>query len=217
MTLFSLLIWCVGHEFIVAVDSICQLSLSFQWWFQGLQDSVFAYDLWISIDIAFLTIPCVNHASIFPIDLMCRSWIHLCYQFHTSAVTQFWVMISRSTGLSFPWRFKDQKWHSVFDNSIRQPWLSFRYQFDASVVNSLTLWIPYVSCHSIFSDDYKVQSDSVFGDNLWISHDITFFTILCVGHDSIFAIDSIRQLAFSFQGWFQVLQWISFRWRFMDQ
>jgi len=51
---------------------------------------------------------------------------------------------------------------------------SICYRFDASVVNSLTLWIPHVSCHSVFNNDYKVYSDSVFGDDLWISSDTTF-------------------------------------------
>jgi hypothetical protein len=36
------------------------------------RDSIFGDDLWISRDITFLTIPCVSHASIFAIDLMCR-------------------------------------------------------------------------------------------------------------------------------------------------
>jgi hypothetical protein len=35
--------------------------------------SILAGDLWIGRDIAFLTIPCVGHDSIFAIDLMRRS------------------------------------------------------------------------------------------------------------------------------------------------
>jgi len=116
--------------------------------------------------------------------------------------------------LSFQSWFMDQQRHSVFDNSMRQPWLYFAYQFDVSVMNSFMLSIPYVSCHLVFSDNFKVYDDSVFADDLYICYDIAFFTIPCVGHDSIFAIDSIRQLALSFQWWFQVLQWISFCHRF---
>jgi len=41
--------------------------------FKVYRDDVFANDLWISSDIAFLTISCVSHDSIFAIDLMCRS------------------------------------------------------------------------------------------------------------------------------------------------
>ena len=37
MALFLLLIWSVVCELIDAVDSICRLSLSIHWWFQGLQ------------------------------------------------------------------------------------------------------------------------------------------------------------------------------------
>jgi hypothetical protein len=83
----------------------------------------------------------------------------------------------------------DLPWHSVFENSIRRPWLYFCYRFDVAVVNSLTLAMPDVGCHSIFIDDFKVYSDSVFADDLWISSDITFLTIPCVSLDSIFAID----------------------------
>jgi hypothetical protein len=72
---------------------------------------------------------------------------------------------------------------------MRQPWLYFCYRIHASVVNSVTLSFPYISCHSVFSNDFKVYNDSVFAKDLWISHDITFFTIPCVSHDSTFAIN----------------------------
>jgi len=81
---------------------------------------------------------------------------------------------------------------SVFENSMQRPWLYFCYRFDAAVVNSLTLAMPDVGCHSIFIDDFKVYSDSVFADDLWISSDITFLTIPCVSLDSIFAINLMR-------------------------
>jgi hypothetical protein len=147
---------------------------------------VFADALWITIDIAFFTIPCLSHNSIFAIVLMRRSSIHLRCRFQTSVVSQFSVMISFSTEiqfsrtiygsavtlrflqfhasdmilfflsiscvgrelidavdyihrqslsihwwfqglqwLSFPRWFVNQQWHSVFDNSMRQPRLFF--------------------------------------------------------------------------------------------
>ena len=95
--------------------------------------------------------------------------------------------------LSSRWRIMDLHWHSIFDNSMHQRWLHFCYQFDTSVVKSLTLSIPYVSCHSVFIDDSKVYTVFVFTDNLWISSDIAFFTIPCVSHDSIFAMDFMRR------------------------
>jgi hypothetical protein len=58
-----------------------------------------------------------------------------------------------------------------------------------SVVNSMTVSIPYSSCHLVFNDDLTVYSDSVFTDDLWICTDIAFFIIPCVSHDSIFAIN----------------------------
>ena len=133
MTLFLLLIWWVGREFIGTVNSIWQLSLNIQWWFQVKQ------------------------------------------------------------GLCFRWRFMDQQWHSIFDNSICQPSLNFCYRFDASVMNSVTLSIPYVSCHSIFIDAFKFYMDFVFADDLWIYNEIEFLTIPCISIDSIFAIDLMRR------------------------
>ena len=87
----------------------------------------------------------------------------------------------------------DQKLNSVFDDSIRQPWVYFCYRFDALIVNSLTLSIPYDNCHSVFIDDFKVYSVSVFIDNLWIRRKIAFLTIPFVSHESIFAIDLMRR------------------------
>jgi hypothetical protein len=95
--------------------------------------------------------------------------------------------------LYFCWRFMDQQWHNIFDNSIRRPWLYFRYRFDASIVNSLMLSIPYSSCLLVFIDDYKVYSDSVFADDLWITSDIAFLTIPFITHYSIFAFDLTRR------------------------
>jgi hypothetical protein len=43
-----------------------------------------------------LTIPLIGHDSIFAIDLMRRSWIHARCRFHTVAVTQYSLTISRS-------------------------------------------------------------------------------------------------------------------------
>jgi hypothetical protein len=35
--------------------------------------------------------------------------------------------------------------------------------------------IPYIRCHSVFSDDFNVYRDSVFTNDLWIRSDIAFF------------------------------------------
>ena len=132
--------------------------------------------LWISSDIAFLTIPCVSHDSIFVIDLIRQSWIHWHCGFHMSTVTQFSMIITRCTVTLFSVMIYGSAVTQSFWQLHGQPWLYFCYQFDASVVNSLTLSIPYGSCHSVFIDDFKVCSDSVFTDDLWISYD-SIFTI----------------------------------------
>jgi len=104
--------------------------------------------------------------------------------------------------LCFCWRFMDQEWHSVFDNSMRPSWLDFLYRFDASLVNSWTLSIPCGSCHSVFIDDFKVYCFSVLAGDLWISRDLAFLTIPCISHDSIFSIDLM------------LLSWFHWRCRF---
>ena len=128
-----------------------------------------------------LSIWCVHPEFIDPVDSICQLSLSINWQFQVQQ------------GLCFRWRFLDQQWNSVFDNSIRQPWLYFCYRFDMSVVNSLTLLIPYVTCHSVFIDDFKVYMDFIFADDLWISNDIAFLTIPCVNHDSSFAIDLMRR------------------------
>jgi len=151
--------------------------------------SIFAGDLWISRDIVFLIIPWVCPDSIFAIDLMRQSWIQWRYRLHTSAVTQYSLTISRSTVTLFSPSICGSPWHSVLDNSMHQLWLYFCSLFDASVVNSVTLSIPYGNGHSVFIEDFKVYCYSVFTGDLWITHDIAFLTIPSVSHDSIFSID----------------------------
>jgi len=118
MTQFLLIIPCVSHDFVFAVipyvrhelvfavNFIRQLSLNFQWWFLGLK------------------------------------WLYFRSRFHASAVTLFSLKIPnasrelvvvvdsiRQSSLSFCWRFLGQQWHSVSDNFMRQPWISFHWWF----------------------------------------------------------------------------------------
>jgi hypothetical protein len=83
----------------------------------------------------------------------------------------------------------DQSWHSIFDNSMRQPWLYFCYRFDVPFMNSLTLSITYVGSKSLFIHDFKVYSDCVFAANYWISSDSVFD-------------NSMRRPSFYFCYWF---------------
>jgi hypothetical protein len=96
----------------------------------------------------------------------------------------------------------DQEWHSVFDNSMREPWLYFCYRLDVLVMNSLMLSIPYIRCNSVFSDDFKVYSDFVFADDFWSVVTRFSLAIPCVNEDSVFYTDFMRP------------PWISFRCRF---
>ena len=53
MTLFLLSIWCVGREFIDAVDSNVSCHSVFNNDYKVYSDSVFGDDLWISSDTTF--------------------------------------------------------------------------------------------------------------------------------------------------------------------
>jgi hypothetical protein len=128
--------------------------------------------------------------TLFLLSIWCvgREFIDVVYYIHRLSLS----IHRRFQGLQwlcFRYQFIDQPWHSVFDNSMRQLWLYFCSQFDASVMNSVTLSIRYGSGHSLFIDDFKVYSYSVFTGDLWISRDIAFLTIPSVSHDSIFSID----------------------------
>jgi hypothetical protein len=123
--------------------------------FKVYRDSVFTDDLWISSDKAFLPIPCVNHDFIFANDLMCRSWIQWRCLFHTSAVTQFSVTISRSRvtqflltisgqyGSGFHWRFRASTMTLFSFDFMRPPWISFRCWFHASSATQFSMMISH--------------------------------------------------------------------------
>jgi len=119
-------------------------------------DCVCADDLWISSDITFLTIHDAAMAlfllSIWRVD---SEFIDAVHSIRQLSVNIHW-WFQGLQGCCICWRFMDQQWHSVFDNSLCQPWLYFCYQINASVVNSLTLSIPYSNYHSVFIDDLKV-------------------------------------------------------------
>jgi hypothetical protein len=138
--------------------------------------------------------------TVFSVDFMCQLWICFHSLFHASFVTQqqFTIPCVRHDSISainsihhlslsihwrfqrlqwlcFHWPFMDQPWHSIFDNSMLQPCLYFCFQFEVSVVNSLMLSIPYVSCHSVLCEDFNVYNDSVFSIDLWFRRDIAFW------------------------------------------
>jgi hypothetical protein len=140
-----------------------------------------------------LAIPWVNDDPVLSFDFVRQPWIRMRCLFHPSAVIQFqrWFLVLQ--WLSFRCRFQDQHWHSVFDDSMRQTWIYFCYRFLASLVNSLTLSTPYISCHSYKSGDFTVYIDSVFADDFWSVGTQFSLTIPCVKDDSVFSIDFFRQ------------------------
>jgi len=191
-------------------------------------DSVFADDFWSVATQFSLTIPCVNDDSVFSNDFIRQPWISIRSRFYPSPWLNFQRLFLVLQWLSFCWRFMDQHWHCVFDDSMPQTRIYFCYRFYASLVNSLTQSTPSVSWHSYFSGNIKVYVDSVFADDFWSVGTQFSLTIPCVNDDTIFSNDFLHQPWISircrfylspwlnFQRWFLVLQWLSFRWRFMD-
>jgi hypothetical protein len=123
----------------------------------------------------------VNRELVFVVHSICQPWLN----FQRLFLVLQW--------LSFCWRFMDQHWHSVFDDSMSQTWIFFFYRFYASLVNSLTLSTPYVRGHSYFSGDFKVTSHFFFADYFWSVGTQFALTIPCVNDDSVFSNDFIRQ------------------------
>jgi len=111
------------------------------------------------------------HASTMTLFSLMISFVNRELVFAVHSIRQPWLNFRRLflvlQWLSFHSRFMDQHWHSVFDDSMSQTWIFFFYRFYASLVNSLTMSTPYISCHSYFSGDFKVYGDSVFTDDFW--------------------------------------------------
>jgi hypothetical protein len=128
-----------------------------------------------------LIISLVNRELVFAIDSIRKPWLNF----------QRWFLVLQ--WLSFCWRFMHQHWHCVFDDSMRQTWIYFCYRFYTSLVNSLTLPTPFVTCHSYFSGNFKVNTHSVFADDFWSVVTRFSLTIPCVNDDSIFSNDFTRQ------------------------
>jgi hypothetical protein len=177
-----------------AVDSIRQLSLIFQWRFQGVLWLYFCWRFLVGRDAVFtnkfhastmtlfsIMISLVNRELVFAVDSTRQSWHNF----------QRWFLVLQ--WLSFRWRFMHKHWLWVFDDSMRQTWIYFCYRFYASLVNSLTLSTPFVTCHSYFSGNFKVNTHSVFADDFWSVVTRFSLTIPCVNDDSIFSNDFTRQ------------------------
>jgi len=126
MSLFLLSVLCVAREFFEAVYSIHQLSLIFQWRFQGQQSLSFRWWFLVGCDTVFTD------------DSMRQTWICFCYWFYASLVNSFDAIDSiRQLPLIFQWRFQGLRWRcfrwrflvvrdAIFTNdSMCQRWICF--------------------------------------------------------------------------------------------
>jgi len=191
MNLFFLSVLCVAREFFDAVDSIRQVSLIFQLWFQGLQwlcfrwrflvgcDAVFTNDFMRQMTLFSLMISFVNRELVCAVNSIRQSWLNF--------QRWFLVLLLLIVCLTIP----SVKLESIFAiGFMRRSWIL------------LTLSTPYVSCHSYFSGDFKVYDDVVFADDFWSVGTQFSLTIPCVNDDSVFSNDFTRQPWISIRCWF---------------
>jgi hypothetical protein len=165
--------YSIFWKFHVSVITLILLSV----WYVGRE---FSDAVYVTMTLFLLSIWCVGREFINGVDYIRRLSLSIHWRFKGVQL------------LCFRRRFMDQPWHSIFDNSMCQPWLYFCYQFYALVVNSLTLSITNISCHSVFIDDFKVYS--YFVSPAIYGSDVTaFLTIPCISHDSIFVINLIHR------------------------
>jgi hypothetical protein len=155
-----------------------------------------------------LMISSVNRELVFAVDSIRHPWLNF----------QRWFLVLQ--WLSFRWRFMDQHWYSVFDDSMRQRWIYFCYRFFASLLNSLTLSTPYVICpHTsvVISRSPVTLFSLMISGPLWrsfhwrfLASTMTLFSLLIsfVNRELVCAADSIRQPWLKFQTWFLVLLWL---------
>jgi hypothetical protein len=146
MTLFSFLISCVNRELVFVVDSISLPRLNFQRWYPVLQWLSFRWRFLDQLLQSLYYNSILNTQSIFAIDRMRRSWC----RFHTSAVIQISVIISRLQRLCFCWWFmvrsdavslaipyvKDVSLFSI--DFMRESWIRVRFRFHQSAATQFT-------------------------------------------------------------------------------
>ena len=119
--------------------------------------------------------------------------------------------------LSFRWRFMDQHWHSVFDDSMRQKWIYFAIGF---MPRSWILWRCRLHTSAVTHTSVAISRSPVTLFSLTISGRLrrsfhwrfhaslmTLFSQLIsfVNRELVCAVDSIRQPWLNFLRWFLVL------------
>ena len=139
-------------------------------------------------------------------------------------------------------RLKFQKWLLVLQDSVFRDdfWISI-----GRVCVTIPYWIMNLFLLSIwclgravdstrqlllrFQLLFQVLHRLCFRWRFLVRRDADSLAIPCVNDDSIsllisyvnrelvFVVDSISQPRLNFHSWFLVLQWLSFRWRFLDQ
>ena len=166
---------------------------------------------------------------------MHQPWVYFCCQFDASVMNSLTLSITyvgchslfiddfKVYSDCFRWRFMDHLSHSVFDNSICQPWVYFCYRFDVSIVKSFTLSITCVGCYSPFIDDwlrglqwlcFRCRFMDQQGHNVLDNSMRQPWLYFCYRFDA--SVLNSLTLSLSIRWRFHGLQWLCFRWRFVD-
>jgi len=197
----------------VSRDSIFQDDFSFY------SDSVFGDDFWITIGIVCVTIPywIIN---LFLLSIWCLGravdstrqlslWFQLWFQGMHRLCFRWRFLVRRDAdSLAIPC-VNDYSLFSI--DFMHQSWISVRCRFHQSATTQFSKIIS----RSIVTQFSVSISGSAFAECVSHFHvlamNLFFLSIWCVGR----AVDSTRQLSLTFQLWFQGLQRLCFRWRFL--
>jgi hypothetical protein len=181
MNLFLLSDLCVAREFFDAVDSYVRCHSYFSGDFKVYGDSVFTDDFWSVVTRFSLTIPCVNHDSVFSHDFIRQPWISIRCRFHPSALTQFSKMISRSTVTQFSL--------TIYGSALAK----CVWRFHASNMNLFFLSVLCVASEFFDAADSISHLSLIFQWLFQGLHWLCFRWRFLVGSDAVFTDDSMRQ------------------------
>jgi hypothetical protein len=159
-----------------------------------------------------LLISCVNRELVFVVDSISQLRLNF----------QRWFLVLQ--GLSFQWRFLDHnsqsvwRFHVVAINLFLLSIWCVGIVVDSTLQLSIRFELRFQDLQRLcFRWQFMVKSDAVSLAIPCVNDDSVSLLISSVNRELVFVVDSISQPRLNFQRRFLVLQWLSFRWWFLDQ
>jgi len=153
-----------------------------------------------------LMISFVNRELVFAVDSIRQPWLN----FQRWFLVLLWLIVCLTIPCVkhesiFAIGFMRRSWIlwscRLHTSAVTHTWVAI----SRSIVTLFSLMISGRLCHS-FHWRFHASTTTLFS-----------LLISLVNRELVFAVDSTLQPWLNFQRWFLVLQWLSFRWRFMDQ